>query len=89
MMIKIYRSQTDRELTGLLGGIAEYFHINSQILRIIFVVLSIFPGHLIAGLLIYVICLVVVPANPNVYSGHKNTDKQTRRNLTDVDEFDK
>ncbi|CAI2643301.1 hypothetical protein AKUA1404_04150 [Apilactobacillus kunkeei] len=88
-MTKIYRSQTDRVLTGLLGGIAEYFHINSQILRIIFVVLSIFPGHLIAGLLIYVICLVVVPANPNVYGVHKNTDKQTRRNLTDVDEFDK
>lgn len=87
MMTKIYRSQSDRLLTGLLGGIAEYFHINSQLLRIIFVVLSIIPGHLIGGLLLYVICLVIVPANPNVYGGGHTTYKQTRRNLTDVDEF--
>ncbi|WP_220730174.1 PspC domain-containing protein [Apilactobacillus zhangqiuensis] len=86
-MTKIYRSQTDRVLTGLLGGVAEYFHINSQLLRIIFVVLSIYPGHLIAGLLIYLICLVIVPVNPNVYGGRHTDKKRTRRNLTDVDEF--
>ncbi len=87
MMTKIYRSQNDRILTGLLGGIAEYLHINSQLLRIAFVILSIFPGHLIAGLLVYVICLVIIPVNPNVYGGRQDASKQTRRNLNDVDEF--
>ncbi|KPN79988.1 Phage shock protein C, PspC [Apilactobacillus kunkeei] len=86
-MTKIYRSQSDRVLTGLLGGVAEYFHINSQLLRIIFVVLSIYPGHLIAGLLIYLICLVIVPVNPKIYGGRHADKKRTRRNLTDVDEF--
>lgn len=87
-MTKIYRSQSDRLLTGLLGGIAEHFHINSQILRIIFVVLSIFPGHLIAGLLVYLICLVIIPVKPNIYGGGQSTNRKNRRNLTDVDEFD-
>lgn len=87
MMTKIYRSQTDRVLTGVLGGIAEYLHINSQLLRIAFVVLSIFPGHLIAGLLVYVICLVIIPVNPNQMNGSKTKETKNRRNLTDVDEY--
>lgn len=80
-MNKIYRSQTNKLLTGTLGGIAEYFHINAQIIRILFVILSIWPGHLIFGLLAYVVCLVFIS---NKDDDHNNG----RRNLTDVDEYD-
>jgi phage shock protein PspC (stress-responsive transcriptional regulator) len=42
------RSQDDRILAGVLGGIADYFHLSADRLRLVYVVVSIlsagFPG---------------------------------------------
>ncbi|RCW67067.1 PspC domain-containing protein [Saliterribacillus persicus] len=39
---KLYRSETNRMLAGVLGGIAELTNLDATILRLIFVVLLIF-----------------------------------------------
>jgi phage shock protein PspC (stress-responsive transcriptional regulator) len=59
MTKRLYRSTTDRMVAGVCGGIAEYFNIDSVIVRIIAVILLL-PGGL-PGLLPYVILWVVVP----------------------------
>ena len=57
-MKKLYRSNTNRKLCGVCGGLAEYFDIDPTIIRLIFVFLTLFGG---GGLLIYLICALVIP----------------------------
>ncbi len=55
---KLYRSRTDRIFAGVCGGLAEYFHIDPLIVRLIFIFLTIGHG---AGLLIYILMAIFVP----------------------------
>ena len=65
---KLYRSKTDRKLLGVLGGVAKYFNIDATILRIIYVLLSIFV--IGCPIIIYLIVALVIPEEP------ENTDYQ-------------
>jgi len=57
-MRKLYRSLRDRKIAGVCGGIAEYFHIDSTIVRIIFLLFLFGEG---AGLMVYIIAWIIVP----------------------------
>ncbi len=58
---KLYRSRTDRKIGGVCGGLAQYFNIDSTLVRLLFVIGVIFVG---GGLLAYLIMLIVVPEEP-------------------------
>jgi phage shock protein PspC (stress-responsive transcriptional regulator) len=49
---KIYRSSSNFVISGVCGGIAEYFGIDVNIVRIIFIVFALAGG---GGLIIYII----------------------------------
>ena len=55
---KLHLSTTDKKLAGVCGGIAEYFNIDSLIVRIIFVVLAL-GGSL--GIWIYLLVWLLAP----------------------------
>lgn len=55
---KLYRSKTDRIIAGVAGGLAEYFNVDSVLIRIIFVALTLVHG---LGILIYIVFLFIVP----------------------------
>ena len=42
MKNKLYKSVKDRKITGVCGGLAEYFDIDSSIVRIVWLFLVIF-----------------------------------------------
>ena len=60
---KLYRSQNDRMIGGVCGGLGKYFHLDATLIRLIFIVLFFVGLH---GLLIYLIMLIVVPAEPQL-----------------------
>lgn len=60
-MKKLYRSNTNRKLSGVCGGLAEHFDIDPTIIRLIFIFLTLFGG---GGVLIYLICALVIPKSP-------------------------
>lgn len=60
---KLYRSETDRRIAGVCGGIAEYFGIDSTIVRLIWVFVALWFG---AGLIAYLIAALVIPMYPRV-----------------------
>ncbi len=68
---KLYRSNKEKMLGGVAGGLAEYFSIDPTLVRIIFVV-SLFAGG--AGVLAYIILWIVVPEEPFAFAspGSKN-----------------
>jgi phage shock protein C len=57
----LYRSRTNRQIAGVCGGLAEYFHLDATLIRVIFAVLAVMGG---SGLLLYVILWLVVPEEP-------------------------
>ena len=58
---KLYKSATDKKFAGVCGGLAEYFDMDSTIVRLIWVVLSLVAG---SGLLAYIIAACVMPDRP-------------------------
>ena len=58
---RLYRSRRDRKIAGVCGGMAEYWGIDPVIPRLIWVAFMLAAG---AGLLAYLICWIVIPAEP-------------------------
>ena len=59
---KLFRSKSNRVIGGVCGGIAEYFNIDPLIVRIAWVFVALFGG---AGIIAYIISLIIIPENPN------------------------
>ena len=59
---KLYRSKTDEKIAGVCGGIAEFFGMDSTIVRLIWAVLTVCGVG--SGVLIYIICAFVIPEKP-------------------------
>jgi len=57
-MQRITRSQSDRLLTGVCGGVADYFSIDPTMVRLIWIFFTLFGG---SGLLAYIIATLLIP----------------------------
>lgn len=58
MKKKLYISDTDKKLCGVCGGIAEYFEIDSTLVRLAWVVFTLLGG---SGIIGYIIAAIVMP----------------------------
>lgn len=63
MKRKLFRSRSDKKLSGVLGGIGAVINIDATILRILFALFTIFTG-VITGVMIYVIFALIMPKEP-------------------------
>lgn len=64
MRKKLYRSQSNRKVAGVCGGIGEYLNLDPTVIRLIWVLLVFCAG---TGLLAYLIAALIIPENPNGY----------------------
>ena len=58
---KLYRSKTDEKIAGVCGGLAEYFSIDSTLIRIAWALLVLCAG---TGVLLYIVCALIIPEKP-------------------------
>ena len=58
-MKKLYRS-SNRILAGVCGGIAEYFDVDPTLIRVVYLILSLFSAGF-PGLLLYIILMILMP----------------------------
>ncbi|HQQ21135.1 MAG TPA: PspC domain-containing protein, partial [Bacteroidales bacterium] len=70
---KLYRSRTDRKLAGICGGLGAHFGMDPVIIRVIFIILTLFGG---SGLLLYIIMALVVPDEPGDGYYEKKNDRR-------------
>jgi phage shock protein C len=54
------RSVANRWIAGVCGGIAEYFDLDPTLVRVVYVLLSIFSAAF-PGTLVYIILWIVIP----------------------------
>ena len=64
MRRRLLRSSTDRKVGGVCGGLAEYFEVDSTIVRLVVVILAIYPGAIVLGVLFYLLAWIIIPAAP-------------------------
>jgi phage shock protein C len=55
------RSTTDRQIAGVCGGMAEYFDVDPTAVRLLWVILSIFVGAIIGGVIAYLLAWLIIP----------------------------
>lgn len=60
---KLYRSENDYKISGVCGGIAEYFAVDATLIRLLWVLLTLCSGVGI-GVIAYVACAVIIPKDP-------------------------
>ncbi len=66
MSRRLYKSQKDRIIGGVCGGLAEVLDIDPTIVRLIFVLLALLGGH---GVLLYLILWLIMPREDQVKAG--------------------
>ncbi len=59
---KLYKS-SDKKISGVCAGIAEFFEIDPTIIRIIYALVTLFSGA-IGGVVVYAILAFVMPQSP-------------------------
>jgi phage shock protein C len=64
-MKRLRKSRTDRMLDGVCGGIAEYFELDPTLVRIAWVLLTLFGG---SGIILYIVAMIIMPSAPITYA---------------------
>lgn len=60
-MKKLERSDKNKQLAGVCGGLAEYFKVDPTLVRVGYVLLTIFTGF-IPGIIGYIVLILVIPS---------------------------
>ncbi|MDK2917009.1 MAG: hypothetical protein PWR25_1566 [Euryarchaeota archaeon] len=60
MAKRLYRSTTDRWVAGICGGIGEYLEIDPNVIRAIWVIVTVLTGFL-PGIIIYILLWLILP----------------------------
>ena len=55
---RLQKSRTDRMIDGVCGGIAAYFSIDPTLIRIVWVLLTLFGG---SGVILYIAAMIIMP----------------------------
>ena len=80
-MKKLTKSRNDRMVSGVLGGIAEYFNIDSTLVRIIFVVALLFGVG--SPIFLYILLAILMPepksSNKAPYQSNSQSKHQPKQ----------
>ncbi|KXL52724.1 phage shock protein C [Anaerotignum neopropionicum] len=68
MTKRLYRSSTNVKISGVCGGIGEYFDIDPTLVRLLWILGSLFTA-VFFGILAYVICVCIIPIDTGFIDG--------------------
>lgn len=57
---KLYRSREHRVISGVMGGLGEYFAVDPVILRLVYLLVTVVTG-VVPGVIAYLIAIFIVP----------------------------
>jgi phage shock protein C len=63
---RLTRSATDQKIAGVCGGLAEYFDVDATAIRLLWIILSIFCGAIVGGVIAYLVAWLIIPRPPEV-----------------------
>lgn len=69
-MRKLYRSTRDKKIFGICGGLGEYFGVDTTLLRVLLIIVTVFSAGSV--ILVYIIAGFVIPREP-IHGGYGST----------------
>ncbi|MBI5742733.1 MAG: PspC domain-containing protein [Candidatus Niyogibacteria bacterium] len=57
---RLYKSEKDSVISGVIGGVGEFFELDASLLRLFWVLVVVFTGFF-PGIIAYIIASLVVP----------------------------
>nr|WP_273777552.1 PspC domain-containing protein [Acinetobacter sp. GSS19] len=78
----LYRSNRQSMIAGVMGGIAERFGWNPNLLRIIFVLVSVMSAAF-PGILVYLVLWLLIPKQANTFSFSEQAEPPVIRTIKD------
>lgn len=72
-MKKLYRSDKNKTIAGIMGGLGEYFDVDPIVLRLIALFLIMMTGFF-PGVFAYIIAILLVPKKPHEEVKHHETN---------------
>lgn len=58
---RLYKSNQNKMIDGVCGGVAEYFGVDPTVVRLLWALFSLMGG---SGILAYIIAAIIIPRNP-------------------------
>jgi len=56
---KLYKSDSNKMIAGVCGGMADYFEMDATLVRLLWVLFAVLGG---SGILVYIICAIIIPS---------------------------
>lgn len=75
-MNKLYRSDTNKMISGVFGGLSEYLNIDANILRLIGFLIFINQPFSFIG--VYIIATIIIPIDPGFIESSSNENFETK-----------
>lgn len=60
---KLTRSRSNRMIAGLMGGLGEFFGVDPVLLRLAYLIVTVFTGF-VPGIVGYLLAILIVPEEP-------------------------
>lgn len=76
----LFRSEANRVIAGVSGGVGEFFSIDANLIRIVFVLATIFGG---GGILVYLVLWFIVPTKSKSHSSVEDNIKTASEEIKD------
>ena len=73
---KLYRTEDNKMIAGVCGGIAEYLNIDPTLIRVFWVIISLSS----IGVILYIAMAIIVPVKSQVISGNISSDNKDKEN---------
>ncbi|OPL12053.1 MAG: hypothetical protein AVO34_02255 [Firmicutes bacterium ML8_F2] len=73
---KLYRSEQNKILAGVMGGLGDYTGVDPVILRLLLVLLTVFTGFF-PGVIAYLTAAIIIPKEPQ---NNLNDNRQSKKN---------
>ena len=80
---RLYRSQTDRIIFGICGGLGDYFKIDPVIIRVLAIVITIASG-VVPGVVAYIVMGLVVPLKGSTAPTPRDSMRENVEDMRDT-----
>ncbi len=71
---RLMRSATDSKIAGVCGGFAEYFEVDSTIVRFVWVLLVLLPVPVVPALVGYIAAWIIMPKAPQPATARQQSE---------------
>ena len=64
MKKRLYKSNTNKVISGVIGGVGEYFDLDPTLLRLAYLLIAVATA-IVPAIIAYIVASIIVPSKPH------------------------